>query len=64
LLAKIAQYPPIEKLLLSTGDATIVEHTVNDSYWADGGDGSGKNRLGVLWMEIREELKAIKKEFS
>lgn len=56
LLAKIAQYPEIKNLLLSTGDAEIIEHTVNDSYWADGGDGSGKNRLGVLWMEIRKEL--------
>jgi predicted NAD-dependent protein-ADP-ribosyltransferase YbiA (DUF1768 family) len=22
------------------GDAEIVEHTANDSYWGDGGDGS------------------------
>lgn len=57
LLAKIAQYPQIKDLLLSTGDDEIVEHTVNDRYWADGGDGSGKNRLGVLWMEIRTELR-------
>ena len=56
LLAKIDQYPKIKELLLSTGDAEIVEHTENDNYWADGGDGSGKNRLGVLWMEIRKEL--------
>lgn len=57
LLAKMDQYPKIKELLLSTGDAEIVEHTENDNYWADGGDGSGKNRLGVLLMEIREELK-------
>jgi hypothetical protein len=59
LWAKIQQYPTISKLLLSTGDAEIVEHTENDNYWADGGDGSGKNRLGVLWMEIRSELRSI-----
>ena len=57
LLAKIDQYPTIKELLISTGDAEIVEHTENDNYWADGGDGSGKNRLGVIWMEIRKELK-------
>ena len=57
LLAKIDQYPKIKDLLISTGDAEIVEHTENDNYWADGGDGSGKNRLGVIWMMIREELK-------
>ena len=57
LIAKIEQYPKIKELLLSTNDAEIVEHSVNDRYWADAGDGSGKNRLGVIWMEIREELK-------
>lgn len=56
LMAKITQYPHIKDLLLSTGDDELVEHTVNDNYWADGGDGSGKNRLGVIWMEIRTEL--------
>lgn len=59
LLAKIQQYPKIGELLLSTGDAEIVEHTENDNYWADGGDGSGKNRLGILWMEIRKEIRPI-----
>ena len=43
-------------LLLDTGDALIVEHTVNDRYWGDGGDGSGKNMLGRILMEIRTEL--------
>jgi predicted NAD-dependent protein-ADP-ribosyltransferase YbiA (DUF1768 family) len=31
----------------------LVEHTSNDSYWADGGYGSGQNRLGFLLMKIR-----------
>ena len=57
VLAKLIQYPKIKDLLLSTGDAELVEHTVNDNYWGDGGDGSGKNRLGKLLMEIRSELK-------
>jgi predicted NAD-dependent protein-ADP-ribosyltransferase YbiA (DUF1768 family) len=34
----------------------IIEHTKNDNYWADGGDGSGKNMLGKILMEIRDEL--------
>lgn len=34
-----------------------MEHTFNDSYWGDGGDGTGKNRLGVLLMDIRDTLK-------
>jgi hypothetical protein len=39
--------------LLATGDKNIVEHTENTSYWGDGGDGTGLNRLGVLLMEVR-----------
>jgi predicted NAD-dependent protein-ADP-ribosyltransferase YbiA (DUF1768 family) len=45
-------------MLLSTGHETIVEHTANDDYWGDGGDGSGRNRLGLLLMELREILRA------
>lgn len=53
---KFAQHDDIRQILLSTGDAKIVEHTENDSYWGDGGDGSGKNMLGRILMEVREEL--------
>jgi N-glycosidase YbiA len=54
---KFTQHDDILQILLSTGDAKIVEHTENDSYWGDGGDGSGKNMLGRILMEVREELK-------
>ena len=36
---------------------SIVEHTENDGYWGDGGDGSGKNMLGQILMRVREELR-------
>ena len=54
--AKFTQHDDLRHILLSTGDARIVEHTENDSYWGDGGDGKGKNMLGRILMEIREEL--------
>jgi ribA/ribD-fused uncharacterized protein len=57
LRAKFTQHPELRSLLLSTGDAQLVEHTTNDHYWADGGDGTGKNRLGQLLMELRAELR-------
>ncbi len=57
LRAKFAQHASLRSLLLSTEDAELVEHTSNDRYWADGGDGSGKNRLGQLLMELRSELR-------
>ena len=55
--AKFNQYDELKELLLSTGDAKIVEHTANDSYWGDGGDGKGKNRLGQILMLVRRELR-------
>ena len=59
LRMKFSQNPEIAKGLLTTGDAILIEHTQNDAYWADGGDGSGKNRLGLLLMQVREELKNL-----
>ena len=57
LRMKFSQNPEITKELLATGDAILIEHTRNDAYWGDGGDGSGKNKLGLLLMKVREELK-------
>ena len=62
LRAKFTQHADIREILLSTGDQLLVEHTRNDSYWGDGGDGSGKNRLGKLLMRVRGELRG--KEIS
>ncbi len=58
LRAKFAQHPKLARILLSTGDEELVEHTEKDSYWGDGGDGSGTNRLGQLLMQVRRELVA------
>jgi ribA/ribD-fused uncharacterized protein len=54
---KFTQHPELAKLLISTGNLTLVEHTDIDSYWGDGKDGKGKNRLGHLLMQLRAELK-------
>jgi len=56
--AKFTQHADIRAILLATGTAKIVEHTENDAYWGDGGDGSGKNMLGQILMRIREEMRA------
>jgi N-glycosidase YbiA len=57
---KFTRHEDLRKTLLDTGDAILVEHTMNDSYWGDGGDGSGKNMLGRILMEIRAELRAAR----
>lgn len=58
VLAKFSQHQDLAELLLGTGDALLVEHTANDSYWGDGGDGSGKNMLGQVLMRVRERLRS------
>lgn len=53
---KFNQHADLKKQLLETGNRKLIEHTTKDKYWADGGDGSGKNRLGILLMKLRDEL--------
>ena len=55
--AKFTQHQDLRSVLLATGDAIIIEHTANDSYWGDGGDGSGQNMLGQILMQVRAELR-------
>jgi len=57
LRAKFTQHERLKELLLSTGDEHIVEDAPNDYYWGCGKKGSGKNMLGKLLVELREELK-------
>ncbi len=59
LRAKFQQHADLSELLLATGDAYLVENSSRDAFWADGGDGKGKNRLGHLLMQVREEKGGI-----
>ncbi len=56
VMAQFSQHDDLRKLLLQTGDAKLVEHTTNDDFWGDGGDGSGSNMLGRILIEVRAEL--------
>lgn len=58
LRAKFKAHPAIAKELLETGDAELVEDSPTDFYWGCGDNGKGKNRLGVLLMKLREEIRA------
>lgn len=58
--AKFSQHQELGEMLLATGSATLVEHTEKDSYWGDGGDGSGRNMLDKILMEIRQELAHVR----
>ena len=70
---KFKQHDELRELLLLTDDSNLIEHTSNDNYWADGGDGrdyiwtfrflvflrigSGQNHLGKILEKIRDILK-------
>lgn len=54
--AKFLAHAELADLLRSTGDAELVEAAPNDFYWGAGADGTGKNMLGRILMEIRAEL--------
>ncbi|KAF6260871.1 dihydrofolate reductase-like domain-containing protein [Scenedesmus sp. NREL 46B-D3] len=38
------------------GGAVLVESSPHDRYWGQGYDGSGQNHLGLLLMQVRQEL--------
>ncbi len=55
--AKFEQHEDIREILLKTGDAEIIENAPGDYYWGIGSRGDGKNMLGIILMEVREELR-------
>jgi ribA/ribD-fused uncharacterized protein len=57
LMAKFSAHADIREILLSTGDEHLVEATTTDYYWGRGTDGSGKNMLGLLLVQVREALR-------
>lgn len=57
LRAKVDQHPYVRKKLLESGDRELIEDSWRDGYWGWGPNKDGQNRLGKLWMQVREEIK-------
>jgi N-glycosidase YbiA len=57
LLAKFTQHEELRNTILSTGNRLLVENSTRDRYWGDGGDLSGKNRLGYYLMVVRNHIR-------
>ena len=57
VLCKFQIHLDIRQVLHSTGDEEIVENAPNDYYWGCGKDGSGKNQLGLILMQVRDILR-------
>ena len=56
VLKKFTSYQKLADLLLSTGDEELIEANPDDYFWGEGADGTGKNMMGKMLMEIREKL--------
>ena len=60
LRAKFTQHADLRELLLSTGEARLVESATMDNevnrLWGEV-NGSGRNMLGVMLMELRDDLR-------
>ena len=49
-------HPILKDVLLATNNRELIENSPSDTYWGIGRSGVGKNRLGVLLMQVRSEL--------
>jgi ribA/ribD-fused uncharacterized protein len=58
VLRKFETHKDIRDILISTGEEEIIEETTDDYYWGCGKDGTGKNMLGIILMEVRSILKS------
>lgn len=56
VLRKFQTHDKLSELLRATGNEDIVENAPSDYYWGCGADGSGKNMLGKILMEVRDKL--------
>jgi ribA/ribD-fused uncharacterized protein len=56
LIAKFTAHAALKELLLSTDDAVIEYAKADDAFWGIG-EGGGANHLGLLLMEVRDELR-------
>lgn len=51
-------HPKLKALLLGTGKRPLEENSPYDRYWGVGRDGGGRNRLGQLLMQVRDEIRS------
>ena len=67
LRAKFEPGSALADMLLSTGNAFLLEHNPRvgrDSVWSNDGNGTGRNWLGLQLMLLRDELRHTSSERS
>jgi ribA/ribD-fused uncharacterized protein len=58
LRAKVDQHEYVRRKLLATGNRELIEDSWRDDFWGWGPNRDGQNTLGLLWMEVRDELRS------
>ena len=57
LRLKVDQNPRVKEVLLNTGDLLIAECCIDeDTDWGIDNNNQGENHLGIIWMNIRNDL--------
>lgn len=59
LRAKVEQHEYVRRKLLATGNRELIEDSWRDDFWGWGPNRDGRNQLGKLWTQVRDELRAI-----
>lgn len=59
LCAKVEQHEYVYRKLMASGDREIIEDSWRDDYWGWGPNKDGKNRLGNIWMKVRDKYRAL-----
>ena len=60
LKTKLEQHEDVRFALAETGNQIIVEAgNGQDTFWGVGKDGKGQNRLGKIWMHLRQDRMRI-----
>lgn len=52
--AKLEQHEDVRSFLRSTGARELRKVHESDYYWGTGKDGTGANKMGKLWMKLRD----------
>lgn len=56
--AKAEQHEYVRRKLFETGNRMLVEDSWRDDFWGWGPNKDGQNMLGVLWMQLRDDLRS------
>ncbi|MEA3300365.1 MAG: NADAR family protein [Pseudomonadota bacterium] len=59
---KCHAHPEVAAALLDTGERMIVESSLYDYYWGCGRDQRGHNYYGKMLMDVREKLRAERRQ--